>query len=95
MILVDVCIPFEGSPDALQMAASMKVDKYLPLQQALLARYDKVEVLPFIIGSLGSWYPPINTVLRRLHIGRYYSFLMRRLCVASSMNIHIRHTVTI
>eukprot|EP00731_Ephydatia_muelleri_P034304 Em0054g27a len=58
IILVEVCCPFEGSPTALEDAARLKVDKYEPLRQTLLQSYTSVEVLPFIVGSLGSWYPP-------------------------------------
>ena len=38
-ILVDVCIPFEGSPEALHEAAAEKMSKYEPLRQALLNRF--------------------------------------------------------
>ena len=81
IILVDVCCPFEGSPNALEDAARSKVDKYEPLRQVLLGRYASVEILPFIVGSLGSWYPPNDRVLSRFHIGWRYASLMRRLCV--------------
>ncbi|KAL5509940.1 hypothetical protein EMCRGX_G005390 [Ephydatia muelleri] len=53
-ILVDVCIPFEGSPEALQDAAQEKRRKYEPLCQTLLTCFERVEVFPFVIGSLGT-----------------------------------------
>ena len=84
-ILVDVCIPFEGSPEALQDAAQEKMRKYEPLRQTLLTRFECVEVFPFVIGSLGSWFPPNEEVLRKLRIGWKYAILMRRLCVASAI----------
>ena len=83
--IVEVCCPFEGSPTALEDAARSKVEKYQPLRQTLLQRYTSVEVLPFIVGSLGSWYPPNDRVLSRLHIGWRYASLMRRLCVVSAI----------
>ena len=86
VILLDVSIPFEGHPQALQEAAQLKLDKYEPLRSQLLQRYEAVEVLPFIVGSLGSWFPDNDAVLRRLHIGRKYSCLMRKLCVASAIS---------
>ena len=46
VILLDVSIPFEGCPEALQEAAQSKLTKYEPLRQQLLERYDTVEVLP-------------------------------------------------
>ena len=99
VILVDVCIPFEGVPEALQDAAQEKVRKYEPLRQTLLSRFERVEVLPFVVGSLGSWFPPNEEVLRKLHIGWRYAALMRRLCVASaiagSQDIWFRSTCSI
>ena len=85
IILVEVCCPFEGSPTALEDAARLKVEKYEPLRQTLLQSYTSVEVLPFIVGSLGSWYPPNDRVLSRLHIEWKYANLMRRLCVVSAI----------
>ncbi|KAL5510064.1 hypothetical protein EMCRGX_G005537 [Ephydatia muelleri] len=85
VILVDVCIPFEGAPEALHEAATAKVNKYEPLRQTLLGRFESVEVFPFVIGSLGSWFPPNDGVLKRLRIGHRYAALMRRLCVASAI----------
>eukprot|EP00731_Ephydatia_muelleri_P013829 Em0007g1139a len=84
-ILVDVCIPFEGSPEALQDAAQEKRRKYEPLCQTLLTCFERVEVFPFVIGSLGSWFPPNEEVLRKLRIDWKYAILMRLLCVASSI----------
>ena len=66
IILVEVCCPFEGSPTALEDAANTKLQKYEPLRQTLLQRYSSVEMFPFIVGSLGSWYPPNDRVLSRL-----------------------------
>ena len=86
ILLVEVSCPFEGSPTALEDAARIKIEKYEPLRQTLLQKYTSVEVLPFIVGALGSWYPPNNHVLSRLHIGWRYASLMRRLCVVSAIS---------
>ena len=83
VILVDISIPFEGCPQALEEAAKAKTIKYEPLRQELLLRYDQVEVYPFLIGSLGSLFLGNDLVLHRLHIGRNYAYLMKKLCVAS------------
>ena len=85
LIIVEVTCPFEGSPTVLEDAARAKVEKYEPLRQILAQRYSSVEVLPFIVGSLGSWYPPNDAALSRLHIGWKYARLMRRLCVMSAI----------
>lgn len=70
---------------ALEDAARSKMYKYQPLRQSLLQNYTSVEILPFIVGALGSWYPPNDGVLSRLHIGWKYAFLMRRLGVVSAI----------
>ena len=84
--IIDVCVPFEGSPEALQQAAQEKVTKYEPLHQTLLQRFERVEVFPFIVGSLGSWFPPNDDLLRSLRVSWKYAALMRRLCVASAIS---------
>ena len=86
ILLVEVSCPFEGAPKALEEAATTKLLKYEPLRQELLQRYSVVEVLPFIVGALGSWYPPNDRVLSRLRIGWRYAALMRRLCVVSAIS---------
>ena len=86
ILLVDVSCPFEGAPKALEDAATTKLQKYEPLRQELLQLYSEVEILPFIVGALGSWYPPNDRVLSRLRIGWQYAALMRRLCVVSAIS---------
>ena len=84
-ILVDVTMPFEGSPSALEDAAAAKIAKYRPLCTQLSTHFASVIFLPFIIGSLGSWYPGNEDVLHHLRIGHRYTTLMRKLCVASAI----------
>ena len=86
ILLVDVSCPFEGAPKALEEAATAKLQKYEPLRQELLQRYSEVEMLPFIVGAVGSWYLPNDRVLSRLRIGWRYVALMRRLCVVSAIS---------
>ena len=85
VIIVEVTCPFEGGPSALQDAADAKVTKYQPLKTALLQHYSSVEILPFVVGSLGSWLPGNDKVLSRLRIGYKYASRMRRLCVVSAI----------
>ncbi|KAL5509985.1 hypothetical protein EMCRGX_G005445 [Ephydatia muelleri] len=85
-ILLDVTCPFEGSPEALMEAARHKVEKYEPLRQSLLQQYQSVTVYPFVVGSLGSWFPANDTVLSALRIGFRYARLMRKLCVLSAIS---------
>ena len=84
--IVEVCCPFEGSPHALEDAANAKLAKYEPLKQALLKHYNQVDIYPFVVGSLGSWYPNNDRVLSSLKIGHRYGSLMRRLCVVSAIS---------
>ena len=83
--MVEVSMPFEGSPQALAEAWDTKITKYRPLCDALSQRFKTVTFLPFIVGSLGSWFPPNDSTLRQLHIGHHYANLMRKLCVASAI----------
>ena len=83
--LVEVSCPFEGTPTALEDAANLKMTKYEPLRQQLLQTYAEVTIHPFIVGSLGSWFPGNDRVLSALRIGQKYAALMRRLCVVSAI----------
>ena len=85
VILVDVTMPFEGSPSALEEAAATKIAKYQPLCHQLSTHFASVKFLPFVIGSLGSWFPGNEEVLKLLHIGHRYAILMRKLCVSSAI----------
>ena len=85
VMLVEVSCPFEGSPAALEDAAAHKVSKYEPLRRQLLQSYSEVTIHPFIVGSLGSWFPGNNRVLSALRISYKYAALMRRLCVVSAI----------
>ena len=48
-----------------------------------------------IVGSLGSWHPANDAVLKILHIGRNYSKIMRKLIVSNtirwSRDIYVEH----
>ncbi|KAL5509854.1 hypothetical protein EMCRGX_G005293 [Ephydatia muelleri] len=83
--IVEVSCPFESSPNALEDAAKAKLAKYEPLKQHLLQQHQHVHIYPFIVGSLGSWYPENDRVLSALRIGHRYAALMRRLCVVSAI----------
>ena len=83
--IVEVSCLFEGSPNALEDAAKAKLAKYEPLKQHLLQQHQHVNIHPFIVGSLGSWYSENDRVLSALRIGHRYAALMRRLCVVSAI----------
>ena len=96
VFIVDVTIPFENRLQALTSAAAAKLEKYQPLAERLKRQYNyrKVSVVPFIVGSLGSWWTGNDPFMRKL-CSRSYAELMRRLCVADtirwSRDIYVQH----
>lgn len=86
-LVVDVTIPFEGSPDALQDAHEAKNSKYEPLKQWMTSEggFELVEVHAFVISSLGSWDPGNEEVLSALGVRRRYAHLFRNLCSVSAI----------
>jgi len=93
--IVDVAVPFDNGPDALATCAAAKREKYEALRKALVAKGKDVQVLGFIVGALGSWFPGNELALNRLGISRSYRKLMRRLCcidaISGSRDIYIEH----
>lgn len=85
-VLVDVTCPFEGSADALDVAASLKKQKYATCISALLAAGRRSAVVrPFVVGSLGGWWPGNEACLADLGIPRSSRTLLRRLCVSDAI----------
>ena len=79
-VIVDVTCPFDGGPDALEMAAQGKVEKYTGVARALLAAGHRSAVVrPFVIGALGSWWPGNEACLADLGIPRSERVLLCRL----------------
>ena len=83
--VVDVTVPFEGT-GTFQEAREGKEAKYEYLKTLLRDRgYRKVEVDALVVGSLGSWDPDNDPVLRKLGIGRRYAVLFRKLCCTEAI----------
>lgn len=95
--IIDVYIVFENRKAAFDEARARKMNKYMNLQQNLLQTYDKVEIVPFLIGSLGSWDPLNEGFLAKL-CSRRYGHLFRYLCVSDcirwSRDIYIELVLT-
>uniref|UniRef100_A0A8C4R587 Reverse transcriptase domain-containing protein n=1 Tax=Eptatretus burgeri TaxID=7764 RepID=A0A8C4R587_EPTBU len=93
--IVDVAVPFDNGPDALATCAAAKREKYEGLHNVLVAQGKDVQVLGFIVGAMGSWFPGNESALNRLGISRSYRKLMRRLCcidaIGGSRDIYIEH----
>lgn len=79
--IVDVTIAFENRANAFEEARTRKIVKYHRMQQRLRRQYDKVEIVPFIVGSLGVWDPKNETFMKKL-CSRRYARLFRLLCDA-------------
>lgn len=89
--VVDVTVPFEGS-NAFGDVREAKIQKYNYLKKILAAKgYHKVIVNAFVIGSLGSWDPNNEPLLRQLGVHQCYRTLFRKLCswqaISGSFNI--------
>lgn len=95
-IVLDVCVPFENRPAALQEARATKIAKYQPVRQFLLRRFQKVTVEAIVVGALGSWDPGNDKVLRRVCSRRYLQKMKKLMVsetIAASRDIYARHTV--
>lgn len=79
--VIDVTVPFEGPEGTLEEARETKIAKYSHLRGVLAAKgYQSVTVDAFVIGSLGSWDPQNDPLIRRLGIPYKYATLFRKLC---------------
>ncbi|KAJ8865481.1 hypothetical protein PR048_033774 [Dryococelus australis] len=72
-LLVDVTVPFDNRYVALEWARREKVLKYQVVLDQLRMRGFQADVEAIVVGSLGSWDPANDKVLRRLRIGWRYS----------------------
>lgn len=79
--VIDVTITFENRQTAFDDARARKIETYTPTVQSLLLTYDRVEIVPFIVGSLGSWDPQNEKFLAKL-CTRRHAHLFRLLCVS-------------
>lgn len=95
VIIIDVTCPFDNDVDALGDAALSKVNKYQPLKEFVESMGKKCDILPFVVGALGSWYKQNELVLKILGMTRRYKSLFRKLCctdvIQESNNIYRKH----
>jgi len=61
--IVPVAVPFDNGPDALTTCAAAKREKYAELRKSLVAKGKDVQVLGFVVGALGSWFPGNESAL--------------------------------
>ncbi|GFR11922.1 retrovirus-related Pol polyprotein from type-2 retrotransposable element R2DM [Trichonephila clavata] len=93
-VIVDFTVAFEDRYDSLVTALNNKVTKYQPILESLRAAGGPAFLDAIVVGSLGSWDPANDSVLR-LGISRKYSNLMRKLICSDvirwSRDIYIEH----
>ncbi|GFQ63839.1 uncharacterized protein TNCT_482991 [Trichonephila clavata] len=95
LFILDVTIPFENRRPAFNQARLRKVEKYRPLINFFKARgWNKVQIIPIIVGSLGAWDLENDGFLRKVATKSYLN-LLRKLCVSDcirwSRDIYIQH----
>lgn len=88
--IVDATIVCEHRQTSFEEARARKISKYTEMRQSLARTSDKVEIVPFLIGSLGSWDPKNESSLAKLCTRRYV-----HLCVSDtipwSRDLYIEH----
>lgn len=87
-LIVDIACPFDNKSTALAEARIEKIRKYQPLVQHYQSKGFECEVLPFVVGALGSWDPFNEITIRKLQLNRRFAIKMRWLMVADA----IRHS---
>ncbi|XP_008190263.1 uncharacterized protein LOC103312038 [Acyrthosiphon pisum] len=81
-LIIDATLPFDNRIKVFEEAATEKRTKYEGLKKEIANDHPgEVTVFPFIVGSLGSW-DPANDVLVKLLCSTSYAKLLRKLCVS-------------
>jgi hypothetical protein len=92
--IIDITVPFENRMDALNQARLLKLQKYEDLARALSGRFAEVKVDAIVLGSLGSWDPENDKVMRTMCSKKYLK-LFKKLCVSDlisySRDIYVEH----
>ena len=83
--MVDVTVPFDNGPRAMEDARQQKRLKYGDIERELTAKGYKVINEAFVIGSLGSFPARNFMVARELGIHRKYAELMAKLMVSDTI----------
>lgn len=93
--IIDVTVPFENRYESFREARREKVRKYRQLADELRAKGFTVYLDALIVGTLGSWDPANEQVLRHCKINRKYAGLMRKLMISDtirwSRDIYVEH----
>jgi hypothetical protein len=92
--IIDITVPFENRMEALNQARLLKLQKYEDLARAPSGRFAEVKVDAIVLGSLGSWDPENEKVMRSMCSKKYLK-LFKKLCVSDvirySRDIYVEH----
>jgi hypothetical protein len=84
-LIIDLTCPFDNGPDALKEASQAKITKYLPLKEHCQSNGKPCEILPSVVGSLGSWHPSNKLLLSKLGMTQRCRTLFRKLCCTDAI----------
>lgn len=85
IMILDITCPFENGLQAFQDARKEKEDKYAELAAELSSDGTRVRVDAIIVGSLGSWDPQNDKIIRRL-CSEKYAKTMRKIIVSETIS---------
>ncbi|XP_054720777.1 uncharacterized protein LOC129230404 [Uloborus diversus] len=85
VLILDVTIPFENRLAAFETARQAKLQKYQPTAEFFKSSFANVQIVPVLVGALGTWDPKNDKCLQSL-CSRSYLKLMRKLCVSDTIS---------
>jgi hypothetical protein len=77
----DVNVAYWVRLEALTAARQQKVNKYAALARTLKARYHEVKVDAIVLGSLGTWDPENDRLMKSM-CSRKYLKIFKKLCIS-------------
>lgn len=98
ILIIDVTVPFENGLEALEDARKEKLENYSDLARELSNDYVKAKVEAVIEGSLGSWDPGNDALIKRLCSNKYAKMMRKIIAsetIAYSQDIYAEHTRTL
>ncbi|KAK3908767.1 Retrovirus-related Pol polyprotein from type-1 retrotransposable element R2 [Frankliniella fusca] len=94
-VIIDVACPFENRYEALERKRIEKVQKYLPLAEALQQQGFETVVDAVVVGSLGSWDPSNESSMALLGIPEKRRKTIKKLIISDvirwSRDIYVEH----
>lgn len=85
VLIIDVTCPFDNDPEALDEPATAKITKYQPLREYFRSLGEDCDIYPFVVGSLGSWHPPNEIMMKQIGMPKRYKSLFRKLYSSDSI----------